>query len=110
VANVRLEADLELTEVRDILSELAATGLTTTDKSRIAAADRWAQARCQRAEERGLLGHTYLSGGDDDNRRRKYFFLTKQGEEEYEQMDSEFDLVYLKSGLRITGLGVVRRS
>jgi hypothetical protein len=109
LAVLRLEKGEDLEEPYEVLTQLIASNLTTSNTTRTTSAVNWARLRCDRAEERGLVAVTYLSGEDKEKKRARHYFLTHAGEKEFDRLQAEFDLAYLKPKESIIGLGLIRR-
>jgi hypothetical protein len=108
LADLQFKQNIDVDEPYDLVTKLVAANLTTENEVRAKSATDWAHARCTRAEEKGLLGITYLTG-EKGNRRLKHYFLTEGGEREFNSLQAEFDLAYLKPTADVIGFGLIRR-
>jgi len=108
LADLRIQKGVELEEPYELLTQLVASNLTTSNEARSKASTEWAARRCARAEEQGLLGVTYLNS--DEDKRVKHYFLTDSGENEFGRLQAEFQLAYLKPNDNIIGFSLIRRT
>ena len=108
LADLHSKQGVLVDEPYEMITKLAASNLSSSNKDRVKAANDWARRRCAPAEGEGDLGVTYLIG-EETNRRLKHYFLTEVGERKFNELQANFELAYLKPRLDITGFGLIRR-